>query len=413
MIPVLFIISIVIFGTVKAMPGDEVTAYFGAGSKVTQEQRDHVRELLGLDKSLPEQYVRWVGRMCTGDLGSSITLKKPVGTIIGDYVWNTFYLNVVSLIVALIFAIPVGIKQAVKKGSVFDNFWTVFSLLGISVPTFFFALVLIFFIGLNIPGMPINGMRDTMLSSFGYSSIFQEIGDIALHSILPVIVLAFSSFASFSRYVRNSMVEVINMDYVRTARSKGLKEKTVIYKHAFKNAQLNIQIHLFLDVGISRCQRFDFCIGQRGIVHIITGTDRRFRGHDLRDEFLLIFQNLPHIRIERIFCDVTENLHFLVAVSLTKNPSFLLFQVRGFPRAVQMMQGNQPVLNVCTSTKFWGRTKQDTHLTGTHLCKQFCLFGFGICLMDESNLLTGDSLCHQFLPNIIVYIECSVCFRGR
>ena len=141
MIPVLFIISIVIFGTVKAMPGDEVTAYFGAGSKVTQEQRDHVRELLGLDKSLPEQYVRWVGRMCTGDLGSSITLKKPVGTIIGDYVWNTFYLNVVSLIVALIFAIPVGIKQAVKKGSVFDNFWTVFSLLGISVPTFFFALV--------------------------------------------------------------------------------------------------------------------------------------------------------------------------------------------------------------------------------------------------------------------------------
>lgn len=238
MIPVLFIISIVIFGTVKSMPGDEVTAYFGAGSKVTQEQRDHVRELLGLDKSLPEQYVRWVGRMCTGDLGSSITLKKPVGTIIGDYVWNTFYLNVVSLIVALIFAIPVGIKQAVKKGSVFDNFWTVFSLLGISVPTFFFALVLIFFVGLQIPGMPINGMRDTMLSSFGYSSIFQEIGDIALHSILPVIVLAFSSFASFSRYVRNSMVEVINMDYVRTARSKGLKEKTVIYKHAFKNAQI-------------------------------------------------------------------------------------------------------------------------------------------------------------------------------
>ena len=127
MIPVLFIISIVIFGTVKAMPGDEVTAYFGAGSKVTQEQRDHVRELLGLDKSLPEQYVRWIGRMCTGDLGSSITLKKPVGTIIGDYVWNTFYLNVVTLRVALIFAIPVGIKQAVKKGSVFDNFWTVLS----------------------------------------------------------------------------------------------------------------------------------------------------------------------------------------------------------------------------------------------------------------------------------------------
>ena len=202
MIPVLFIISIVIFGTVKAMPGDEVTAYFGAGSKVTQEQRDHVRELLGLDKSLPEQYVRWVGRMCTGDLGSSITLKKPVGTIIGDYVWNTFYLNVVSLIVALIFAIPVGIKQAVKKGTVFDNFWTVFSLLGISVPTFFFALVLIFFVGLQIPGMPINGMRDTMLSSFGYSSIFQEIHLRHSHVMYVTLWLKSSTWIMFVQHVQ-------------------------------------------------------------------------------------------------------------------------------------------------------------------------------------------------------------------
>ena len=187
----------------------------------------------------------------------------------------------------------------------------------------------------------------------------------------------------------------------------------VVGPHQLQLADLNIQIHLFLDVGISRCQCFDFCIGQRGIVHIIAGTNRRFRGHDLRDELLFIFQNLPHIRIERILCDVTENLHFLVAVSLTKNASFLLFQIRGLPRAVQMMQGDQSVLNVCTSTKFRGRTKQDTHLTGAHLCKQFCLFGFGICLMDKSNLLTGDSLCHQFFPDIIVHIECSVCFRGR
>ncbi len=238
LIPVLFIISIVIFGTVKAMPGDEVTAYFGPGSRVTAEQKEAVRKELGLDKSIPEQYVRWMGRALTGDLGQSSTMRKPVGEIIGKYVWNTFYLNALSLIVALIFAIPIGIKQAVKKGSVFDNFWTVFSLLGISVPTFFFGLILIYYVGLKIPGMPINGMQDPMLGSFGYSSTLQMIGDIAIHSILPVTVLAFSSFASFSRYVRNSMVEVINMDYIRTARSKGLKEKTVIYRHAFKNAQI-------------------------------------------------------------------------------------------------------------------------------------------------------------------------------
>ena len=238
LIPVLFIISIVIFGTVKAMPGDEVTAYFGPGARVTEERKAEVRKQLGLDKSIPEQYVRWVGRALTGDLGQSSTMRRPVGDIIGQYVWNTFYLNALSLIVALVFAIPIGIKQAVKKGTIFDNFWTVFSLLGISVPTFFFALLLIYYVALNIPGMPINGMQDLMLASFGYNSTIQMISDIAVHSILPVTVLAFSSFASFSRYVRNSMVEVINMDYIRTARSKGLKEKTVIYRHAFKNAQI-------------------------------------------------------------------------------------------------------------------------------------------------------------------------------
>lgn len=238
LIPVLFIISIVIFGTVKAMPGDEVTAYFGPGAKVSEERKEAVREKLGLNKSYPEQYVAWLGRMFSGDLGKSLTMRKPVADIIGNYVWNTFYLNAVSLIVALIFAIPIGIRQAVKKGSAFDNFWTVFSLLGISVPTFFFALILIYFIALRIPGWPINGMADPMKSAFGYSNIFEQIADIAQHTVLPAIVLAFSSFASFSRYVRNAMVEVINMDYVRTARSKGLKEKTVIYKHAFKNAQI-------------------------------------------------------------------------------------------------------------------------------------------------------------------------------
>lgn len=238
LIPVLFIISVVIFTTVKLMPGDETTAYFGPGAKVSIEKREQVREELGLNKSWPEQYCAWMVKLFKGDLGTSLAKRKPVADIIGNYVWNTFYLNIVSLIFALMLAIPIGIMQAVRKGSFYDNFWTVFSLLGISVPTFFFALVLIFYIALNIPGFPINGMMDAMKSNFGYDSVLEQIGDIAIHSILPIIVLTFSTLASFSRYVRNSMVEVINMDYIRTARSKGLKEKVVIYKHAFKNAQI-------------------------------------------------------------------------------------------------------------------------------------------------------------------------------
>lgn len=236
LIPVIVIISVVIFGTVNAMPGDPVQAYLGMGSRVTQEQKDAIRAELGLDKSLPEQYVRWASRLLQGDLGSSIKYKKPVAELINDYVWNTFLLNVVSLIVALVAAIPIGIKQATKKYSKFDNFWTVFSLVGISVPTFFFALLLVFVVAMNVPFIPINGMKDATMAAFGYSNIFAEIIDVGRHMILPVTVLAFGSFATFSRYVRSAMIDVINQDYIRTARSKGLKEKVVIYKHAFRNA---------------------------------------------------------------------------------------------------------------------------------------------------------------------------------
>lgn len=236
LIPVLFIISILIFGTVNAMPGDPVQAYLGMGSRVSVEQKEAIRTQLGLDKSLPKQYVKWVERMFKGDLGTSIKLKVPVGELINEYVWNTFLLNIVSLLVAIVISIPIGIKQAVKKNSKYDYFWTVFSLIGISVPTFFFALLLIFLVAQNVPFIPMNGMKDPTQAAFGYSSIFAQFIDVARHMILPVIVLSFSSFASLSRYVRSAMIDVINQDYIKTARAKGLSEKVVIYRHAFRNA---------------------------------------------------------------------------------------------------------------------------------------------------------------------------------
>ena len=147
-------------------------------------------------------------------------------------------LNVVALIIGIALSIPIGIRQAVKKFSKFDNFWTVFSLLGVSVPTFFFALLLVFYIAIPTGALPVSGMRDASMALIGYDNIFQEIADVAVHMILPVTVLAFSNFATFSRYVRSAMIDVINQDYVRTARAKGLKEKVVIYRHAFKNAMI-------------------------------------------------------------------------------------------------------------------------------------------------------------------------------
>ncbi|TDW16080.1 peptide/nickel transport system permease protein [Breznakia blatticola] len=236
MIPVIFIISILIFATVRSMPGDPVNAYLGMGSKVTPEQKEVIREQLGLNGPMHEQYIRWAGRLVQGDLGESIKYKKPVTELIGEYIWNTFLLNVISLILAVLVSIPIGIKQATKKYSKFDNFWTVFSLFGISVPTFFFGLVLVFFLSLQLGLLPMNGMRDPIQAAFGYPNIFANLADVASHMVIPVIVLAFGSFSSLSRYVRNAMIDVINQDYIRTARAKGLKEKVVIYRHAFKNA---------------------------------------------------------------------------------------------------------------------------------------------------------------------------------
>lgn len=231
LIPVLFIVSMIIFGILDAMPGDAVDSYLGASSNVTAEQREQIREELGLNGNIVERYGKWVGRMVQGDLGKSLKFRKPVTTIIGTYVWNTFLLNAVSLVLAIILAIPIGIRSATKRYGVFDNFWTVFSLGGISIPSFFFSLVLIYFIGLTF-NLPLSGMKTIGI----YPNKFAEILDIAKHMIMPVTVLAFSSFSSLVRYVRNSMIDVINQDYIRTARAKGLKEKVVIYHHAFRNA---------------------------------------------------------------------------------------------------------------------------------------------------------------------------------
>lgn len=240
MIPVFLVISIVIFWIVNQMPGDPVNAYLGQGSEVSVEQQQQIREKLGLDRPLPIQYLNWLQRILSGDLGSSLVHRQEVSDLIGTYIWNTFLLNVVGFTLAFGISIVVGIKSAVKKYGAFDNFWTVFSLTGVSMPSFFFALLLTFFIATKVDWIPINGMRTAILNAMGYESVWQEIKDVALHMILPVTVITLTSLASLTRYVRNAVIEVINQDYIRTARSKGLKEKVVIYKHGFRNALLPI-----------------------------------------------------------------------------------------------------------------------------------------------------------------------------
>ena len=239
LIPVMIVISIVIFGIMELMPGDAVQAYLGVGSGVSVAQQQQIKEQLGLDGNVVERYINWLGRTLRGDFGRSILQRAPVADIIGVSVWNTFILNFFGMIFAFAISIPVGIRSAVNKYSHFDNFWTVFSLVGVSMPSFFFAMILIFFVGIPL-GLPLTLMRDPMSVVRGYPSLWAEFIDVGKHMIMPLTVLIISSLASLTRYVRNATLEVINQDYIRTARSKGLSEKVVIYKHAFRNALLPI-----------------------------------------------------------------------------------------------------------------------------------------------------------------------------
>ncbi len=239
LIPVMILISMAIFLIMELMPGDAVQAYLGVGSGVSPEQIAAMKETLGLNGNIIERYLSWAGRILQGDFGRSILKRAPVASIIGVNVWNTFILNLFGMILAFAISIPVGIKSAVNKYGHYDNFWTVFSLVGVSMPSFFFAMILIFFIGIPL-GLPLTLMRDPLSVVRGYSSFGAEIWDVGRHMIMPLTVLTISSLASLTRYVRNSVLEVINQDYIRTARSKGLSEKVVIYKHAFRNALLPI-----------------------------------------------------------------------------------------------------------------------------------------------------------------------------
>lgn len=236
LIPVILVISLVIFGMVKSMPGDPLNGYVGQGVEITAEKRAQLEEMLGLNDPLPIQYVKWAKRMATGEFGESQVYKRPVKDVVAPFIKNSFILNVGGFILAFLISIPVGIISAVKKYSFFDNFWAVFSLIGVCIPTFFFGLVLVSVFAFKLGWFPMNGMITPGLNATG----FAYIKDVGIHMILPLLVVTLSSLASLVRYVRNAMLEVIKQDYIRTARSKGLDEKVVIYKHAFRNALIPV-----------------------------------------------------------------------------------------------------------------------------------------------------------------------------
>lgn len=234
MVPVILLISVLIFGIIKLTPGNPVGA--NLNPKSTPAQKEMERERLGLNKPIYVQYFMWLQRTAVGDFGESYTYKKPVSDVIGKFIWNTVILNVFTFSIAFLISIPLGILSAVKQYTKFDNFITVFSLIGISLPSFFFGLVLIYIFAVKLKVVPVSGMVEAGSKTVDMARFLE----IMRHMILPGVVLIIMDLASTVRYTRNGMLDVISQDYIRTARSKGLSEKVVIYKHAFRNALIPI-----------------------------------------------------------------------------------------------------------------------------------------------------------------------------
>lgn len=235
MIPTFLFIVVLVFFLNKAAPGGPVTSMINP--KMSVEDKARLEHTLGLDQPLYMQFVNWAGEVVKGNLGYSTKFEKPVTTVIGDFIWNSFILSLFSLIVSMLIGIPAGIISATRQYSLVDHSLTVFSLIGISMPSFFIGLLLLKFLSIDLRIFPLFGMQDQALRN---ASFIVQVGDVLRHMILPGMVLALGSTASFMRYTRSSMLEVIRQDYIRTARSKGLKDKVVIYRHALRNAIIPI-----------------------------------------------------------------------------------------------------------------------------------------------------------------------------
>ncbi len=238
---VFFIISILMFAIYKSMPGDPVDIMLG-DSKTSmkpdayQALYDKTVKDLGLDKPLPVQYVAWMGNMLTGEFGYSTQYKQEVINIISAPMINTVLLNILTMIVVFIIAIPLGIVTAVRKNGAFDKTVQVVTIVGYSIPTFIVALLAIFLLAVKFPIFPISGVKSAGLNATGLEYVLDRLW----HMALPVLVMSVSGIGGITRYVRAAMIDVLRMDYIKTARAKGLREKTVVYIHAFRNALIPV-----------------------------------------------------------------------------------------------------------------------------------------------------------------------------
>ena len=227
LIPLLIGLSMLMFALIHAAPGDPVIALMGPEAAANPEYVERARRNLGLDQPVPVQYLRWLGNVVRGDLGTAATFNnKPVLELIGERFWGTVQLQALALGLGIFLAVPIGIVSATRQYSAVDNVVTVGSFLGLALPNFWLALLFQLWLGVQLRWLPVlsTGQADAPPDERWR------------YFVMPVIILALPNIAYFARFMRSAMLEVIHQDYVRTAVAKGLGGRTVLYGHALRNA---------------------------------------------------------------------------------------------------------------------------------------------------------------------------------
>jgi len=237
LLPVLFGITLISFFVIHLAPGKPTDSAAGLNPNVSYEARMRLEKLYGLDKPLHIRYFDWLRRITVFDFGRSYVDERPVSEKIMERLPITLFINLTSMALILAIGIPLGVISATRRGSIADRFTTVFAFIGFSTPEFWLALLLMSLFCIKLNWLPISGITSL---DFEYFGLFAKIADVARHLILPVCLSAFGSLAGISRYMRTSMIGIMQEDYIRTARAKGLKESVVIYRHALKNAMLPV-----------------------------------------------------------------------------------------------------------------------------------------------------------------------------
>ncbi|MDG0816374.1 ABC transporter permease [Bdellovibrio svalbardensis] len=230
---VIVVLSFVVFYLMSLMPGDPVDMMVASNPKITAEDVARLKALYGLDQPIYKRYGSWMGSILTGDLGYSRTYRVPVEELMGPRLWNTFLLSFISLALSILIAVPLGVLSALKPGSRLDTFVSLLSFGGISIPSFWLAIVLIIAFAVKIPLFPAGGTQTIGAGEMGF---WADILDRSKYLVLPVLSLSIQQIGRFSRFTRSSMAEAMRNDFIRTARAKGLSNHTVIWQHGFRNA---------------------------------------------------------------------------------------------------------------------------------------------------------------------------------